>query len=243
MVEILEPDLINARPFDAISASQLTALKPRPDNRTADDKKRDAKNRRYLADLAEAIQSDDWIKFCRETRDGAFPSIVTYLSQLLAHDMVESASRHAMFAGGRRNQVDVPLVLSTVYGDGPDGSKELFHHREFRVPEPTLGQIPHFYGSRFSKDQSMPLLADQRNRDNPILIQIATAFMQFHNQRYLDKWSYFEALDSQTVEIRTFAYARVASILAWHNILKNDILPAVCRDQDVDLFNEVLSLP
>ena len=229
-------------PFDAFLPLAQTTSGQRRSIDKAIDYSGPATNplQKELRALAAAVQCDKWIGHCRKQVGSSFPSGLTYLSQLLAHDMVETLERFEVFDRNHRNMISTKLVLKSIYGDGPRGSRHLFRDGEFKIPNDNSSQIPRFYGELFD-DGSHPLFADQRNRDNPILMQISTAFMQFHNLKFLEYKNILEKKGAVTSKKMQYIYARIANVYTWHNIILNEIIPKICKNVNGDLLSSIIS--
>ena len=248
MSDELDPGFANVRPFDVIAAHAQSFAAPQhlvsfasAINKTVNksiDRAKLAQIDLELQALAEAVQRDKWIAFCRDRGTQSFPSGVTYLSQFLAHDTFETLQRYEVFDKNHRKMVPTKLVLRTIYGDGPRGNKELFLFEKFNIDKDLNYQLPKFYGA-LTKYGSHPLLADQRNRDNPILMQIAFAFMNFHN--YMVEKARTRYPDgSPNFHKKRFTYARIGNILTFHNIIREEIVETVCTESDA-VFSQFIN--
>ena len=196
-----------------------------------------------LEKLSAALQDSGWHDHCRTQVKtiNPIPSGATYLAQLMAHDTSFTLARTDLFesdAAGSppMNTLGSPLVLSTLYGRGRHGDAQVFNGGSFR-----LGQngLPCFLvradeGPKYDPISSMPLLADQRNGDSPMLLGITTAFMQFHNammNRVGDWLRKSPALDME--HSKRFIFARAQVIRSWHQIIRSDVLDTTCRTASV----------
>lgn len=212
------------------------------------------------AHIAEVLGLEAWVKHCRpmeqtgpmplETRQAiakarALPAGVTYLSQLMAHDIVMSVSRKDAFvAHGKSptvNLIETPLMLTTLYGR--TGVAEQVIYSDFEPSKFDLfltesGQdedrVPVFLRDP-RQSWSYPALADGRNFDNPILTQVALEFMRFHN-RQVDRLT-----KAGVNRYDAFAPARAITMRTWHNIVQHEILDGTCRSvpADYDFPNEL----
>lgn len=194
-----------------------------------------------IDELMDYLGSPDWIERCR-SRDRnhcqGLPAGVTYLAQLMAHDMFLTEARNTTFnppAGNSKNRTinlqTVPLMLNTVYGRTGVAERLLYDERApnkfdlFEVPLPKLGisTVP-----KFVRDPrlgwSHPVLADARNFSTPILAQLTGEFMAFHN-RMVD-----ELVKRDCPHDLVFSCARAIVLRTWHNILLNEVLGLTCRD-------------
>ena len=191
------------------------------------------------AELLEFLGNPDWRKRCRaSSRANTIPSGVTYLSQLLAHDMFMTEPRKNVFLlekdrGGTSetvNLIDAPLMLGTIYGRTGVADRELYEEQDpnrfdlfaFVRNQKNLRTTQFHRDPR--KEWSYPVLADARNYSTPILAQIAYAFMAFHNSLVMK----YEKQRADNADI--FALARADVIRTWHRIVQNDIIAATCRD-------------
>ena len=202
------------------------------------------------AQIADLLGSDAWIDHCRPTemngpidlekhtrikKARALPAGLTYVSQLMAHDVFMSVSkRNAFVPRGRKgsptvNLIETPLMLTTLYGR--TGVAEQVIYSDFEPSKFDLfltesGQdedrVPVFLRDP-RQSWSYPALADGRNFDNPVLTQVALEFMRFHNRR-VD-----ELIAAGVGRDEAFAPARAITLRTWHNIIKNEVLDGTCR--------------
>ena len=199
--------------------------------------------------LLEFLSDPSWVAHCRpkEGTDGpdwhhsqALPAGITYLSQLMAHDMFLTEPCRNTFVPNtdRRsdqssvNLVQHPLMLTTVYGRTGAAEKVLYDQKN---PD-HFDLLEYDYFSRAIKfhkllqdprrNWSYPVLADARNFSSPMLAQITLNFMIFHNRLIVAYKS--KGYDKANL----FALARGTVIRTWHNIIQNDILNSTCRDAD-----------
>jgi|GEM_PF-6999194 len=197
-------------------------------------------------DMSGPSQFDAWRKHCLEGRE-TFPAGVTYLGQLMAHDLTQSAGLDNDIAQApaktkrkinlRRNQ----LLLDTLYGEGPSLDPQLFGGKQlglgqagfmFRLLELNKSKagliktVPSFSVPITGKEaigRCRPILADIRNSDNPMVMRMATIFMMYHNlmaRRAL--------VGEGTGSDDYFLEARIKTTLAWHKIIRHDIIDQVC---------------
>ena len=194
-----------------------------------------------------------WVRHCRPVAaaDGSgkhhsqgLPAGVTYLSQLMAHDMFLTEPCRNTFVPNtspradqsRVNLVQHPLMLETVYGrtgaadsvlydqENPD-KFDLLKYEYFSEPI-TIHKLLQDPRRRWT----YPVLADARNFSSPMLAQITLNFMIFHN-RLVDEFK-SKGYDKKQL----FSLARGTAIRTWHNIIKNDILKTTCREADDTIF-------
>ena len=186
-----------------------------------------------------------WREHCQKR--ASIPAGYTYLAQLMGHDIGRSvplsihpaerpesataASRLAVY-----NLVESPLSLETIYGTGPVGSPLLFTARtlRFRIgPHEHLARQVDLPGD----GEPVALMADPRNRDTPMLHELATAWMRYHNlvamrlvrrdlpQHHADDHASLNA----DYLIGIFGRARAIVTATWHAVLREDLLPRLCR--------------
>lgn len=191
--------------------------------------------------LLDHLGSKEWIEWCRSrdrSQSEGLPAGVTYLSQLMAHDMFLTEARNAALVPpvGKSNSTTVnlqttPLMLNTIYGRTGVSERLLYDERDpakfdlFEVSMPDIGikTVPKFVRDpRLS--WSHPVLADARNFSTPILAQLAGEFMSYHN-RMVDELR-IKGCSKDLV----FSCARVIVLRTWHNILLNEVLGLTCRD-------------
>jgi len=171
-----------------------------------------------------------------------FPAGLTYLSQLMGHDTSLAAPRaHLLLFDAPEtahskmvNVIDKPLILATLYGQTLVGDALLFDGvGRFKLDEVTLRQapdyqdssytIPFFMADRNTQGQRfVPILADQRNADQPILLQISVEFQKLHNK--FIEYSYQQEIGGADNKLAAFAFARAATVRTWHNVIRNDLL-------------------
>ena len=199
----------------------------------------------WAEELASALHDHRWRQHCHrdlkqhsKTGELPIPSGITYLSQLMAHDMIMSVRRGNAFSprysrspdGPFINLVDPPLLLNTVYGQPGMADQLVFDqhnsdHREKFISTPfdkdgIQQLLPGIVKDR-NWSYSHPVLADQRNFSSPILTQITAEFMFYHN-RIIDG---LIALGVPT-NLR-FGIARSIVVRTWHRIICHEVLPTV----------------
>ncbi|MDX8355318.1 hypothetical protein [Cognatiyoonia sp. IB215182] len=189
----------------------------------------------------EFLGSEDWLSHCRsaDAQDAklqahGLPSGVTYLSQLMGHDMFLTEPRKDTFIPNYKkhsdrtsvNMVERKLVLETVYGSGGSGDRRLYqesNRNKFDLLPHTFQQQTVF-SLKFLRDPrrkwSYPNLADNRNFSSPILSHMVLAFMIYHN--HLIDWIAAHGTNEQ--QKNPFSVARAIVILTWHKIIRNDVL-------------------
>ncbi|PTX53855.1 hypothetical protein C8N43_3898 [Litoreibacter ponti] len=219
------------------------------------DKPKDEKLSAEFEALNNTLTSEKWREHCLHKRE-TFSPIVTYLAQLMAHDVafsvkfdIQSASPARVRQMRPSNLRTNPLSLDTIYGEG------LHLDPQFYVPLDFLGRKPsaefalNSYDhpeweqtvtlpafslnfQRWGKRNKIPLehlvprLADPRNADQPILMQITAEFMSYHN-----RW--VKALRSSNPKRYSapevaFQAARALTVLTYHNILLHELGDQVC---------------
>lgn len=203
--------------------------------------------------LKRIISSEEWREFCLRDREG-FSANSTYLAQMMAHDITRSSNMDTRFRAERTdtedwppnrpvNLRDVPLLLHTLYGEGIDLDPQLFKEKtgreqtaRFAVTQiktteskpdrigPAFYVLPEHAGRR--SFELKPRLGDSRNADQPILLSIVTAFMRLHN--------YYENHIPGKVT-RKYIEARVKTTLAWHQIIKSEIIDKMLAERSAAL--------
>lgn len=195
--------------------------------------------------IAHLAGSADWRVLCQR-EVAQIPSGYTYLAQLVGHDMGHSTPLDQVVYSAksqqgatnnlqtpmpqavaelqqtqgaspvRYNLIENPLTLETVYGTGPD----LMNH----VFDQATGKFHLERGSRIAKTataggMAVRALYDPRNRDTLMLHELTVAWMQFHN-RTMDRLNAAGVAWEDAYNI-----ARVHSVLVWHDIIREDLLP------------------
>ncbi len=153
---------------------------------------------------------------------------VTFLGQFLDHDITHDAgSRLGRPTSLRRstNLRTAEFDLDSVYGGGPDESRELYEADDrfrFRVES----------GGRFEDlprdDDGVALIGDGRNDENLIISQLHVAFLLFHNAVYENERGLGVSDE--------LAFHRARQIVPWHYqwIIVNHFLPQVVGQELVD---------
>ena len=206
--------------------------------------------------LFRILTDTKWRKACFAQVDHKFPAIVTYLSQLLAHDVTRTARFDSRFENsngglqsGQTNLRSSGLLLHTIYGEGMhlDGQLYRSSRNSDRRPSPSFRLIRQVYGGVTSilpafslpldgmvpARNLFPLLGDMRNADTPMLLWIAVEFMKYHNRLIQE--------DPQKNTNQKFRDARIKAILTWHNIIEHEVLPHLTGEttaRDLILDNE-----
>lgn len=194
------------------------------------------------ANLAEFLSTGAWREYCFSRVNKKFPAIVTYLSQLLAHDLTHSARADTRFElgsgnfnAGAGNLRTSGLLLHTIYGEGMLLDNQLYQRNSansrqssprFQLTNLNNSELPRILpafwksvNNRKPAHQLYPVLGDTRNGDTPMLLWIAVEFMKFHN-----KLIGHHTGDNPQEHFRN---TRIKVILTWHNIVENEILPKV----------------
>lgn len=191
-----------------------------------------------------------WRDHCLKT--AVLPAGYTYLAQLMGHDLGNSVARASMphvphpnsdessddTNSQSYNLIENPLTLETVYGKGPTGLPYLYDPRTLMFQLPAGALWPAFFkipGHR----TAFPLIADMRNRDTVMLLQLTTAWMQYHNCVARGLIQQEHGTDSNLPKAyfrEIFADARAIVLQTWHQIILADLLPRICHP-------DVLALP
>ena len=215
--------------------------------------------RRLMGRLAARLAStSDWsddLGTGRPNDNPAIPAGYTYLLQLVAHDVVASSLSLAVTNGqayGLENARVQPLLLSTIYGSGPDTDpgayefSELVSRRGGHVPRTRLrigksrdGQQS---GSTFddigrataqlvadgglvetdNKLLTEALISDPRNDDHALISQLTVLFHQLHNH-VIDRIELPSEPSANRVYLN-FICARSIVTLLYRTILLRDVL-------------------
>jgi Animal haem peroxidase len=192
----------------------------------------------------------DWRNF----ENPSLPSGYTYLLQLIAHDMVDSVIAFSFgagdiarpeFANARRR----PLMLDTLYGDGPDECPHAYvsndrqrlsgsHPRtRLRVGEiaaaPGGNMCPAQDLTRATPDLGTPaelitdaFAADPRNDAHALMPQLTVLFSILHNAIM----GLIETPDNRVpleTTYREFQCARSITTLVYRTIIEHDVLPKI----------------
>lgn len=176
--------------------------------------------------------------------DRPIPSGVTYLAQMMAHDLILTVPT----GDNKRpfdNLISRPFMLDSLYGLGPSAAPHLYMHtglRQLRIkfaeahiePKPCLKTLgPELGRSPVSIDQvstGESILADRRNDSHTIIAQITAVWMRFHN-RVVDRL----ADGSSSFEARQLRFVAAQNIVrtTWHNVLLKDVLPFILTDEEM----------
>lgn len=158
------------------------------------------------------------------------PAGYTYLAQFAAHDMqfsteeAEYPPRHVPETPLRRRR----LTLETIYGEGPEKEPALYDgdagplgRWRLRVGKFGPGVRPGQRTLGRSADGAL-CAADLRNDENPVVAQIAGAFMRLHNVA-------LRRLDGYADAAERFEAARAVTRASYRRILREDLLPRLLR--------------
>lgn len=220
--------------------------------------------RGLIAKLSKALRkrpTDAQFKFFADptsTRDSLnntkVPSGFTYLLQLVAHDLVQSATSLALVGSEQlaiQNNRTMFLALQTIYGGGPAALPLIYR----RASSPAAGDEPQSpaylrLGSMKDGDQTCPfrdlarinigppppgglpdvLIADARNDDHAILSQLTTVFHLFHNGIVAALESAAPAganPDDADPAFGRYATARRVTTLVYRQIVRRELLPLI----------------
>ncbi len=175
----------------------------------------------------------------------------TYLFQLAAHDVVQTAQQARPFDDYDAKAINLrrePLALETVFGGGPIGcphayerdrpdgvvplrtglfGDEISGHQTRHEPAHDLPRARYNgHGPEdHSADYAEVLIADARNDDNNILAQLTVLFHRLYNL-LVQKTPDVAGADGEEVRKHHRArIARLATIRIYHRILRQDLLP------------------
>jgi hypothetical protein len=205
----------------------------------------------------------------------SIPSGYTYLLQFIAHDMVDTVrsmslaknqSGEPVAAPAFRNARHRPLMLDTLYGDGPDenphafattNSDKLLPRTLLRTGPRALGGLPlpepHQFCPFRDIARSRPPggeddvlseahVADSRNDSHALISQLTVVFHLLHNEIMKE----IPMPDGATIPTdmsaenayRRFICARDATTLIYRNIVERDVL---FRILDRDVYDAYLN--
>jgi len=221
-----------------------------------------------MAAFAKQLSSDDWRQWCLKGPDGGGPRgtfsvIVTYLAQLMAHDVTLSARLDTRTLGGTGHDTATretglpnlratPLMFETIYGEGLHHDPQLFSRvgprqrstaetfalSEFMsLNERRKIELPPFalaVPGPAQRPAFHPMLGDGRNADNTILMLMANEFMRFHNRIVAALVPLpGQSKDARKARARRFNTARALVTATWHRIIEHEILGNTTMPQPV----------
>ena len=177
------------------------------------------------------------------------PSGAVYLGQMMAHDALRTEHEIMPLKTPRSNRIRRPLMLDSIYGDGPDIAPHLFDSKTEEGLRPrfrygamlgTIDKAPdlprhrggcplHYQKSPGALDKGEPLVADRRNDSHLIISQFVGVWMRLHNHIYDDmSEELVNKLNGQKhahrVDFR-FRVTQDAVRNIWHSVIENDIFP------------------
>lgn len=210
-------------------------------------------NRGFMREWLAFLSDPEWIKSARARmplenvdipQGKGLPSGITYLSQLLGHDMFLTEPKHKVYVSGAFggpeqsdvNMIVSKLMLSTIYGRTAVADSLLY-----RSDDPNLFDLFEYerYGKeycvlKFVRDPrhswSYPVVADSRNFTTPMLARITQAFMEYHNS--VVRRLYADGFGVGSKRLQAFALARGVAIRTWHNIIEREIIEEVCIPEE-----------
>lgn len=171
---------------------------------------------------------------------GDIPAGVTYLLQMLAHDVVMSVRAAAGSRLPLTNTVERPLVLQSLYGAGPNAAPHLFAPKKssfsgrFQLNHGTPDTPPE---TDFFREKVVghvlarnAVLADARSDSNAFVSQLVVLWMRFHNA-VLDRIDvgarpHRELLETDPESRLEQRYRMARSVVqrSWLNIIRAEIL-------------------
>jgi hypothetical protein len=224
--------------FKSAGAPFQSSANSRPDNREL--------WKQVSSKLQDKID-EDRNKLLNKGQSKSIPAGVTYLLQMLAHDVVQSIRAQPGKRLPLENAVQRPLTLESLYGAGPERAPYLYAPDAGKVPlRFALGKMEGAAppeGTDFSRGKSgliakdETLLADERNDSHFVITQLTVLWMRFHNlvvDQILaqDLYPHHEPFVSKQLSARQrrlqiFQMARHVVQRSWLNIVENDILAQV----------------
>ncbi|MEJ1157905.1 peroxidase family protein [Prosthecomicrobium sp. N25] len=183
-----------------------------------------------------------------------FPAGYTYLLQFVAHDLVQSAVPLSEAGDGGVSQGNLrrqPLVLETLYGDGPVQGSRAYRFERLGRPRRYLRIGPALLDDGSTPARDIPrqrlfeappaapgpieinrptevLIADARNDDNATLSQLVVAFSLLHNAVVdrldgLGLGTEYAATDDE-MRLDQYHAAREVVTLVYRRILRRDAM-------------------
>ena len=166
------------------------------------------------------------------------PSGVTYLAQMMAHDLVLTVPT-GIPRRPFENLIGRPLLLDSLYGLGPGSAPHLYMKEDngsfrTRFCENKISSVlapaefsPDVFRNNTETEQiskSEAILGDRRNDSHTFIAQLTAVWMRFHNLivNELDGGT-----TSATARQTIFISAQRITRATWHNVLRNDVLKFV----------------
>ncbi len=223
-----EPNTIDSN-TDTARAFKFTRMLPRSNVRFDPEQ---------LKELGNAMHADS---SASPDQDSAIPAGFTYFGQFVDHDITFDRS-----AGIPSELVDPDVLtqgrspaldLDSLYGNGPEGSPELYEPDRVRLRVGTTTPLSsgRFPGADIRLPNDLPrlegrvaIIGDPRNDENLAVAQMHLAFIKFHNR-------VVESIARDRPHLAPaflFEAARASVVRHYQWIVLNDFLPRLC-DRDV----------
>jgi len=171
-----------------------------------------------LADLAQTMLDPN----ADSENNPGMLSVFTYFGQFLDHDLTlddtPSPTRPVNISTLPRNVRTLAFDLDSVYGDGPEGSPQLYEAdgKHFKVQNPNPNGVIDLPRNA----DGSAILVEGRNDENEIISQIHVAFLLLHN-KFIDQGM-------------SFADARHAVLVRYQSIILDEVLPHFVGQPIVD---------
>jgi hypothetical protein len=153
-------------------------------------------------------------------RDGIMPAGLTYIGQMISHEIVPSSSGVKTYLK-TINQITPFLDLDSLYGDDQFRNENTNNRGKFKLGSSVTteqdGTTKTVYGQDLLRKGAEVKIPEQRNDENVLVSQLHLFWLRFHN-KIVD--TYFSTLSGT----EAFNKARAIVVKAFHKVVVDDFL-------------------
>ena len=132
-------------------------------------------------------------------RDGTMPAGLTYLGQMISHDIIPSSTAGANTFLEGRDKPKPKLNLASLYGDKEFRKEAIDRSGKFILGYSCTkhyGHVHENYGEDLLRKNGRAVIPESRNDENVLVSQLHLFFLRFHNKVVDEFYSHLNCVDA-----------------------------------------------